>query len=468
MTLGLFGLLMVQVNHAQDADTTASREEPSALVFTAEPQSLGGIASGNGGGVAFLASLSAQVSLDRGSGMVALDLAQGAGPQLMDALLAGHDGRYADGRGARRWRARWDMDLLPSVRLTMGRDTLHDGWGGRSLFRGRHNAPVPFIQTAIDGGGKLRYRHRVEALQGAPSIFCWTGMTGDPRTWLPSEGAIRTGIERLVASHRLEVDFSRRLTGALWGAVVWNISDGARALEPHYLLPLTSFRPTEYAQGSSDNAIVGMEGRFRIGPPEAPQKYLYGQVLVDELIVSEVLGSTNWWGNKYGLLGGICWMGQRGGWRIEMSGARPWTYSHFTSTSAYINGLTPMAHPLGANFIEARTEGRVERGEWEIHGRLTVSRRGDDIQGDAPTGSLPQVGDIERQTETYLWLDGAARDFALLQMDAARNLPTRWGEAIKGFVQLSVRSVALDGLVDKGTWVAVGLRTSGPWLGADW
>ena len=53
-------------------------------------------------------------------------------------------------------------------------------------------------------------------------------------------------------------------------------------------------------------------------------------------------------------------------------------------------------------------------------------------------------------------------------MDAARNLPTRWGEAIKGFVQLSVRSVALDGLVDKGTWVAVGLRTSGPWLGADW
>jgi len=23
-------------------------------------------------------------------------------------------------------------------------------------------------------------------------------------------------------------------------------------------------------------------------------------------------------------------------------------------------------------------------------------------------------------------------------------------------------------LVDNGTWVAVGLRTSGPWLGADW
>ena len=69
----------------------------------------------------------------------------------------------------------------------------------------------------------------------------------------------------MVVSHRVEVDFGRRLTGALWGAVVWNIEDGARAFEPHYLMPLTSLRPTEYAQGSSDNALVGLEGRIKLG-----------------------------------------------------------------------------------------------------------------------------------------------------------------------------------------------------------
>jgi hypothetical protein len=134
---------------------------------------------------------------------------------------------------------------------------------------------------------------------------------------------MRTGIERMVVSHRLEVDLGQRLTAALWGAVVWNTEEGTRAFEPHYLLPLTSLRPSEYAQGSSDNAIVGLEGRYRLGASESQQRFLYGQLLIDELIVAEILGSTGWWGNKYGLLGGLHWGYPRGAWRIEASGARP-------------------------------------------------------------------------------------------------------------------------------------------------
>ena len=122
---------------------------------------------------------------------------------------------------------------LPAVRgVVVGRDTLSEGWGVRSLFRGRHAAPAPFIQFAVDGGGRLRYRHRVEALQGAPHIDCWTGAVGDPRTWVPTVGRLRTGIERMLVSHRVEVDFGTRLTGALWGGVVWNVEDGRRAFEP--------------------------------------------------------------------------------------------------------------------------------------------------------------------------------------------------------------------------------------------
>lgn len=322
------------------------------------------------------------------------------GTGMQRLMEAAYDRRGRSGLTASRLRARGRWQPLPSVTLSFGRDTLHDGWGRRSLFRGKHVAPVPFLETRLDGGGRLRYRHRIEAMQGAPSIFCWTGMTGDPRTWVPESGPLRAGIERMVVSHRLEFDLGRRFTGVLWGAVVWNTGDGERLFEPHYLLPLTSLRPTEYAQGSSDNAIVGLEARYILGPPSDGRAWLYGQIVLDELIVAEVLNATGWWGNKYGLLGGFLWNWDRGSWRVEMSGARPWTYSHYTPTTAYINGWTPMAHPLGANFLEASTEAEATRGRWSLHARATVSRRGEDATGDLPTGSLPQVGDIDRTEET--------------------------------------------------------------------
>ncbi len=418
--------------------------------------------------VHFRGAFSAAFSGKWGQGHITMEAVRGSGPTWLRAMEAGFDRRSGQGLTATRWRGRWDVQILPSVSLSLGRDTLHDGWGRRSLFRGRHAAPAPFLETAIDGGGRLRYRHRWEALQGSPSMFCWTGEAGDHRTWTPPQGAVRSGIERMVVAHRLEVDFGRRLTGALWGAVVWNMADRERSFEPHYLMPLTSLRPTEYAQGSSDNALVGLEGRLKVGALDGLDKYLYGQLLLDELIVAEILGSTGWWGNKYALLGGICWNYPRGGWRVELSGARPWTYSHFTPTSAYIHGLTPVAHPLGANFFEASAEGRWEKGAWQVQGRVTASRRGDDPSGEVPTGSLPQIGDIQRTEETYDWLNGSERNLLLGQIDISRKLSTEGFSAWDAFFRGEFRSVEMEGHRDINGLILIGLRSTGPWFGADW
>lgn len=450
------------------ADTVA------ALTFRFHPAALGlGTHSDQQGdnptaAVHFRGAFSAGFSGKRTQGHITLETIRGSGPTWLRAMEAGFDRRYGQGLTASRWRGRWDVQILPSVSLSVGRDTLHDGWGRRSLFRGRHAAPAAFLETAMDGGGRLRYRHRVEGLQGNPSMFCWTGEQGDPRFWTPPQGAVRSGIVRMVVAHRLEVDFGRRLTGALWGAVVWNTTDGDRSFEPHYLMPLTSLRPTEYAQGSSDNALVGLEGRLKVGALDDSEKFLYGQLLLDELIVAEILGSTGWWGNKYALLGGICWNYPTGGWRVELSGARPWTYSHFTPTSAYIHGLTPLAHPLGANFFEASAEGRWERGAWQVHGRLTASRRGDDPSGGVPTGSLPQIGDIQRTAETYDWLNGSERDFFIAQIDISRNLSSEGLSALDAFVRAEFRSLKMEEQGDISGLILLGLRSTGPWFGADW
>lgn len=446
------------------ADTTKK------VTVDVHPQMLGGAASlrDRNGVLAFMASAAVLTKAPNHQGHLTFDLIQSAGTPMLRAVEAGYDRRGNAGRGASRIRARWDWTPLSSLTISLGRDTLHDGWGRRSLFRGRHAAPVPFIETRLDGGGRLRYRHRIEALQGSASIHCAPNASGDPRFWIPESGPLRANIERMVVSHRLEVDLGRRITAALWGAVVWNIEDGTRAFEPHYLLPLTSLRPTEFAQGSSDNAIVGLEGQWRLGAVDKGPRYLYGQLLLDELLVSEILGSTGWWGNKYGLLGGLHWGYPRGAWRIEAAGVRPWTYSHYTPTSAYIHGLTPLAHPLGANFFEASVEGHIQRNEWTFHGRLTASQRGDDPIGSAPSGSLPQIGDIDRTEETYVWLGGTARQFTLIQLDVSHKLPLGDANYVQGFVRWEGQRTAVGPQQENAMRLMFGLRTTGPFLGADW
>ncbi len=401
--------------------------------------------------------------------LAAYDVLSGKSTFFRRAAASGFDRRHARGHIATRWRGRWTWRPLPSATLTMGKDTLHDGWGRRSLFRGGHAAPTAFAQVALNSGGRLRYRHRIEALQGAFQMDCAPGALGDAQTWLPPTGRLRTGVTRWAVSHRIELDFGQRLTGALWGAVVWDAAE--RNFEPHYLVPLTSLRPTEYAQGSSDNALVGAEGRIQLGAEPKRPRALYGQFLLDELIVSELLGGTQWWGNKFGWLAGIQWGTKWGGCRFEFSGARPWTYSHFTSSSAYIHGKTPLAHPLGANFGEFAAEGHWKNQRWEVHLRATGSVRGDRMDVASPTGSLPQVGDISRTEETYTWLNGVQRKRVAIGLDLARHVEVNKTTSAQAFGQILFGSETPTNSAIVPTtewWVSFGIRTTGPFFGSDW
>lgn len=450
------------------ADTTTA-DSARGLAFTVHPEALGGSVGtpDQETGSFWRGHAAARIEHTRWDGHCTVDFIRGTGPALHRAMEAGYDRRQGNGNHATRLRTRWSWQPLSSVGIALGRDTLHDGWGRRSLFRGRHAAPTPFLEVNLDGGGRLRYRHRIEALQGAASIHCWTGATGDPHEWIPPKGRMRASIERMVVSHRLEVDLGQRITGVLWGAVVWNTED-ARGFEPHYLLPLTSLRPTEYAQGSSDNALVGLEGRLRLGRNPERNRHLYGQLLLDELIVAEILGSTGWWGNKYGMLGGLYCGYPAGSWRVELVGVRPWTYSHYTPTSAYITGLTPLAHPLGANFMEGSVQGDWQMGPWRLQGRCTASIRGDDPDGDDPTGSRPQIGDIDRTRLSYDWLNGSARQFMLVQLDAGRPVKLGSKTFLQAFARMQWRQVS-NGPDQQASWQAImGLRSTGPFFGADW
>ena len=87
-----------------------------------------------------------------------------------------------------------------------------------------------------------------------------------------------------------------------------------------------------------------------------------------------------------------------------------------------------------------------------------------------PHGILPQVGDIQRTEDQYTWLNGTQRRRTVAFLDVARDLQLADDVAITAYVQAAVgREPLLDGLApEREMWIGLGLRSSGPFFGADW
>ena len=92
---------------------------------------------------------------------------------------------------------------------------------------------------------------------------------------------------------------------------------------------------------------------------------LYGQFLLGEFVLREFIAGTGWWGNKYGIQLGIQTPEafKISGLHLLLEGnlVRPYTYSHSNTLSNYGYEMQPLAHPLGANFIEGIVEAKYIR-----------------------------------------------------------------------------------------------------------
>ena len=136
---------------------------------------------------------------------------RGAGTRFDRWARSAFDRLHGEGRLATRWRGRAQWQPSPSVSLEAGRDTLHDGFGRRALFRGtmrRHRLAV-----RLDGGDGC-----ATATALKPSKRPSTSIVdrhGRPRTRVPPVGPLRSDLGRMLVSHRLTRPRSR-ITGALW------------------------------------------------------------------------------------------------------------------------------------------------------------------------------------------------------------------------------------------------------------
>ncbi len=259
---------------------------------------------------------------------------------------------YGDLRGRMQYKAN------SIFTFTVGLDKLFIGEGDRSLFFGNQGVASPFA-SMVAKFKKFEY-HFIQQI--------WRERDGNHFT--PKGNA----------THYLSYKPTKKWSVALFENVVYQMKDTLynRGFEVEYLNPLIFYRPQEYNMGSADNVLLGLNLSYA-----HKNMMFYGQLLIDDFLLSAIMKSTRWWSNKFGVQLGLKGWKQLDSitkifYRTEFNLVRPYTYSQKNAGGVMGNQGLPVAHPLGSNFIEIYQEVSFHRKKWsfEIWGQAFL--KGDD------------------------------------------------------------------------------------------
>ncbi len=194
--------------------------------------------------------------------------------------------------------------------------------------------------------------------------------------------------KKYTALHYLSFAITNRFEAGLFEVVNWQGRDSThhRGFDINYLNPVIVYRAVEWTMGSPDNVLMGANLNYRFGKAT----YVYGQFIMDEFSLSEVKSwSDGWWANKMGWqIGAKTWIPLQPATRnryiflqTEFNAVRPYTYSHWTSKQNYGHYNQPLAHPLGANFMEWVNFIRLRWDRVIVEGRYSWAQFGSDFNG---------------------------------------------------------------------------------------
>jgi hypothetical protein len=218
------------------------------------------------------------------------------------------------------------------ISVMLGHDRHFIGNGFRSLILSDYSAPYFFLklQTQV---WKLQYTN------------LYAELTAD------HEQRDQLYPKKYMALHHLSLNILPNLNVGVFESTIFGRSKGRFELQ--YLNPLIFYRAVEQGLGSEDNAILGADAKWNI----LNRVQLYGQLVLDEFLISELRAGNGWWGNKYALQGGAKYIDAFGVSNLDLQGelnyVRPFTYSHEQPYTNYQHYQQPLAHPMGANVAEA-------------------------------------------------------------------------------------------------------------------
>jgi hypothetical protein len=232
---------------------------------------------------------------------------------------------YFDARGY------FTFNAAKYIDITFGYDKNFIGNGQRSLFLSDFSNNTLFLKlnTRI---WKLNYQNLFMELHSAE---------------IP--GGDKLLPKKYAAMHHLDMAITKNLNIGIFEGVIFGRKD---RFDLGYLNPIIFYRSIEQQNGSFDNSVVGLDFKANF----AKRIQVYGQLSLDEFLLSEIKKNRGWWANKWGIQLGAKYIDAFGIKNLDLQAEhnriRPFTYSHRDSVANYTHYNQPLAHPLMANFQE--------------------------------------------------------------------------------------------------------------------
>ncbi len=222
--------------------------------------------------------------------------------------------------------------LTKNINFQFGHDRNFIGNGYRSLILSDFSSPYLFakIQTKI---WKINYTNLYA------QMFNNTNIQKDT-----------TYSKKFMTLHHLSINIGRHLNIGLFESIVYTRANNQFDL--NYLNPIIFYRYAETYQGSGDKATLGLDFKLNF----ARRVSIYGQLVLNEFRINEVRNGNGWWGNKQAYQLGFKYIDFAGlknvDFQFEVNAVRPYTYTSLDGTNNYSHYNQPLAHPMGANFVE--------------------------------------------------------------------------------------------------------------------
>lgn len=276
--------------------------------------------------------------------------------------------------------------------LGKGKTFLGDGY--RSLILSDNSSPYNYFRTIVKVW-KLEYFYQVAELTGI-----------DNR--LPNQL-----VSKYLFTQYLSFNLGKRFNISMFETVIQSQYDSTmrkRGVELSYLNPVIFLRSVEYNLGSPDNVLVGFTGHLKL----FKSAMIYGQLFIDEFILTHIKSKTEYWDEKYGIQAGFKNYNTLGienlYTQVELNAVRPYTYSHSNSNCAYTNFFQPLAHPMGANFAEGIAIIGYKFNKIYIQSKIVYAKAGDDDTSNY--GRNPDLSYLSRVGDKNInWFQGVPTTF---------------------------------------------------------
>ncbi|GAB3894677.1 hypothetical protein GCM10028803_10000 [Larkinella knui] len=263
------------------------------------------------------------------------------------------------------------FNALKIINIQFGHDRNFFGNGYRSLFLSDNSSPYLFLKITTRFG-RFQYTNLLAEFQNLQK---------------PPGAYDELNPQKYTAIHHLSVNIGKHINVGLFEAEVFSRSQ----LELNYFNPVIFYRFIESYRGSADNALVGLDFKANFA-----QHFLaYSQLMFDEFKISELRAKNGSWVNKFAVQAGLKYIDAFGIANLDLQGemnlARPYTYSHRSGQTNYVHYNQPLAHPLGANFIEGLAIVRYQpRNRWNLIGTFGLMSYGVDPPNRNYGGNLLQ------------------------------------------------------------------------------